>query len=211
MIVISNTSPLNYLVLIEEIELLPKLFGQITIPQAVLHELRRPETPDAVREWANVAPSWLQVRAVSVIDPMINLGTGETEAISLANELHADLVLLDDRKARNLALARGLSVVGTLNILEAAAVRELADLPSATIRLLHTNFRAPADLVKTLIEQDAARRKQRQTAARKNLSSVVLACPSAFLKPAIRNSQSEIGWRPTAHCSLSLIVNRIAQ
>lgn len=165
MIVISNTSPLNYLVLIEEIELLPKLFWQITIPQAVLHELRRPETPDAVREWANIAPSWLQVRAVSVIDPAINLGAGETEAISLANELHADLVLLDDRKARNLALARGLSVAGTLNILEAAAVRELADLPSATIRLLHTNFRAPADLVKTLLEQDAARRKQRQNSS----------------------------------------------
>lgn len=161
MIVVSDTSPVNYLVLIGEIDLLPKLFGQVIIPQAVSDELRRRETPAVVREWANAAPSWLQIRVASVIDPSINLGPGEAEAISLSIELHASQLLLDDRKARSLATARGLSVAGTLNILEAGATRQLVDLPSAIVRLHRTNFRAPADLVKVLLDRDAARKKQK--------------------------------------------------
>jgi predicted nucleic acid-binding protein len=158
MIVVSNTSPLNYLVLIGDIELLPKLFGRVIIPQAVLDELRSSDAPDAVRQWSNAAPPWLQTRSPAAIDASIKLGAGETEAISLAMELKADELLLDDKKARNLAFVRGLAVAGTLNILDAAADRELIDLPNALIRLLRTNFRAPADLVKEMLDRDAARR-----------------------------------------------------
>ena len=64
-----------------------------------------------------------------------------------------------------LAIARGLSVAGTLNILEAAADREFVDLPSAISLLLQTNFRAPVDLAKALLERDAARRKERQNSS----------------------------------------------
>ena len=131
MIIVADTSPLNYLLLIREIELLPSLFGQVIIPHAVWAELHAPGTPDVVREWANSAPSWLEIRSASFIDPGIKLGVGEVEAICLASELQADQLLVDDRKARKIALARGLMVAGTLNILEAAALREMVDLPKA--------------------------------------------------------------------------------
>lgn len=159
MIIVADTSPINYLVLIREIGLLPSLFGQVIIPPAVWAELHAPGTPQVVREWADSAPSWLEIRTALFIDPGIKLGIGEVQAICLASELQADQVLVDDRKARKIALARGLMVAGTLNILEAAALRDMVDLPNAIRELHQTNFRAPADLVKLLLERDAERKK----------------------------------------------------
>jgi len=159
MIIVADTSPLNYLVLIREIELLPSLFGQVIVPHAVLAELRAAGTPEVVREWADSAPSWLEIRTPSFIDAGIKLGRGEVEAICLASELQADQLLVDDSKARKIALARGLMVAGTLNILEAAALRGMVDLPNALRKLQQTNFRAPADLVGLLLERDAERKE----------------------------------------------------
>jgi predicted nucleic acid-binding protein len=162
MIIVADTSPLNYLVLIREIELLHKLFGQVIIPSAVWTELRAPGTPEVVQKWADSIPSWLEIRTASFIDPEIKLGAGEVEAICLAGELQADELLVDDRKARRVAVARGLTVAGTLNILEAGATRDLIDLPNAIRRLQQTNFRAPAELVKLLLDRDADRKKSFQ-------------------------------------------------
>lgn len=92
MIVISDTSPINYLGLVDEIGLLPKLFGEIIIPQVVLSELERIEAPKEVRAWLATNPDWLEVRSVSAIDLTITLGAGECEAISLAKEINADLI-----------------------------------------------------------------------------------------------------------------------
>jgi predicted nucleic acid-binding protein len=64
MIVIADTGPVNYLVLIQMADLLPRLFGQVLIPLAVVAELRDPATPDPVRAWIANAPAWLQVRAL---------------------------------------------------------------------------------------------------------------------------------------------------
>ena len=165
MIIVADTSPLNYLVLIGEINLLPGLFGQVIIPKAVLAELHAPGTPEVVREWVDSIPSWLEIRTASFIDPAIRLGVGEAEAICLASELQADQLLVDDRKARKIAVARGLRVAETLNILEAAALREMVDLPNAIRRLQLTNFRAPVDLVRLMLDRDAERKKS----ARRNL------------------------------------------
>jgi len=159
MIVVSDTSPLNYLVLINQIDLLPKLFGQVIIPEAVLSELSHSGSPEAVRKWADAAPPWLTIRIVSPIQLPSTLGPGETEAISLAIELNAELLLLDDRKARNLARERGLNVAGLLNLLETASIRELVDLPRVIARLRQTNFRAPADIVRAMLQRHGQRRK----------------------------------------------------
>ena len=51
MIVVADTSPLNYLVLIDEVDLLPALFGEVLIPQAVFQELKHPKTPAKVQQW----------------------------------------------------------------------------------------------------------------------------------------------------------------
>jgi predicted nucleic acid-binding protein len=60
--VVSNTSPLNYLVLIGEIEILPALHHHVVIPVAVSEELHDPATPDAVRGWIENPPGWLEIR-----------------------------------------------------------------------------------------------------------------------------------------------------
>ena len=66
MIVVADTSPLNYLILIGEADLLHRLYSRVLIPQGVLSELRHPRTPSAVVEWVNHRPAWLEVRQVVV-------------------------------------------------------------------------------------------------------------------------------------------------
>lgn len=151
MIVVSDTSPINYLVLIGEIELLFHLFGKVIIPKAVLDESRKQGTPETVKDWANHYPDWLKIQNAAQIDRTINLGAGERETISLAKEINADLVLIDDRKARKAAIERGLNVAGTINILESASKSGLVDLPTVFQKLQQTNFRiAPVLIVKIL-------------------------------------------------------------
>ncbi len=62
MIVVADTSPINYLLLIQEIDVLPKMYGRVVIPRAVQHELQQPVAPGVVRTWIKAAPSWLEIR-----------------------------------------------------------------------------------------------------------------------------------------------------
>lgn len=153
MIVIADTSPLNYLILIDEIELLPKLFGTVIVPQAVLTEMQAEGSPQAVKDWFASNPSWINIESASVIDNTIMLGAGECEAISLAREKSADLVLIDDRKARLAAISRGLNVAGTITILESAAKRNLVDLATAFKELAQTNFRIAPRLLQEILDR----------------------------------------------------------
>ena len=82
------------------------------------------------------------VRSPLEIDRTPRLGRGEAEAIGLAIETHADLLLADDRSARRAAERRGINVAGTLNVLVAASNRVLLELQPAIEKLLATNFRA---------------------------------------------------------------------
>jgi predicted nucleic acid-binding protein len=153
MIVVSDTSPINYLVLIDEIDLFPKLFGKIIIPSAVVAELQNIASPQAVKDWIDSPPDWLQIQTPQNIDYTITLGSGEREGISLAKEINSDLILLDDRKARRAAIERGLNVAGTLNILTTASKKEMIDLGDALQKLRKTNFRVSPALLLELLEQ----------------------------------------------------------
>ena len=62
MIVIADITPLNYLVLIEQSSLLPRLYGRVLIPLAVYEELQQEHTPALVRAWVANRPAWLEVR-----------------------------------------------------------------------------------------------------------------------------------------------------
>jgi len=100
MIVIADTTTLNYLILIDLTRILAELFGQVVIPQAVLNELQSPQAPEEVREWFAHCPDWLVVREVPQPDPTLaHLDPGEREAITLAQELQADLIRSSVRKA----------------------------------------------------------------------------------------------------------------
>jgi len=97
MIVVSDTSPLNYLVLIEVVEVLPAVFTRVVVPPAVVEELQAPGAPDAVKAWIAAPPSWLEVRIPESSGTSLALGQAEREAICLAYELSA-LCLIDDLK-----------------------------------------------------------------------------------------------------------------
>ena len=91
-VIISNTTPINYLVLIDHIAVLYQLYTRVTIPQAVFGEVQEAETPAKVRAWVASHPAWLEVRTVAIpCDAALAfLDAGEREAIRLATELEAD-------------------------------------------------------------------------------------------------------------------------
>lgn len=155
MIVVTNTSPLCYLLLCGYLEILPKLFEKVIIPQAVYDELRDKEAPAVLQDWIAQPPAWLEIRSVSTEpDAMLNqLHPGEREAIVLAERLGADLILLDEKVARQIAVERGLNVAGLLGVLDEATTRGLIDLSAAVERLQSTTFRASPRLLKSLLDR----------------------------------------------------------
>lgn len=108
MTVVSNASPLIALERIQQIELLQRLFGYIVIPPAVRVEVFGTQSP----------PDWIVERKPTIpFRPSRDLGKGETEAIALTLELHADWLLMDDLDGRKEARRVGVSVMGTIGIL----------------------------------------------------------------------------------------------
>lgn len=65
MIVVADSGPPHYLILIEQIELLRRFYGQVTIPDAVADELRAAGSPEVVRNWIAHPPDWVTVTHVS--------------------------------------------------------------------------------------------------------------------------------------------------
>jgi len=152
--VVSDTSPLCYLLLIDEIAVLPALFERVLVPRAVAAELSHSAAGRRLQEWIAAPPAWLEIR--NVPQPPLELGRlgpGEIEAITLAEAIGADLVILDERKARQAATDRGLPITGLLGILARAAEKDLIDLADTLDRLGRTNFRAEPKLFKLLLEK----------------------------------------------------------
>jgi predicted nucleic acid-binding protein len=160
--VITNNTPLRYLVFLGYETILRDLFTHLLVPQAVVNELQRPKTPARVRTWMASPPPWLEIRQpVRTPDPvLLQFGAGERDTLLLAEELQADLVLLDERDAHAEAIRRGFATFGTLRLLEMAAQRHLLDLPTALTALAATTFYMDDALVQDLLARDAARKRQ---------------------------------------------------
>jgi predicted nucleic acid-binding protein len=152
-VVVSDTSPLHYLILCDAQAILPSLFHSVVIPPMVFAELQQPNTPDRVQEWVSSLPPWVTVQAPKTIDVTLNIDAGELEAICLAREINAAAVLMDDRAGRNAAGRCGVAVIGTIGLLEQAAVRGLLDLPAALERLRQTNIRLDPQLIQAALER----------------------------------------------------------
>lgn len=162
MLIVADTSPVNYLVLLEQTALLPALYTRVFLPPAVVLELRDPEAPEAVQAWAASLPSWCEVKRPAsevATSSLAHLGAGEQEAIVLAQELRADVLLIDEVDGRCAARARALTVTGTLGVLERAAERGLIDLPSVLARLVTTTFHVRDELLQAMLARDAARKR----------------------------------------------------
>jgi predicted nucleic acid-binding protein len=151
MIVVSDTSPINYLLAIGQVEILPKLFGTIVIPSVVMAELKAGNAPESHLRWLTKLPAGFEVRSAAHLDPALDLDAGEREAICLAEELHAAAVLMDERKGRAVARQRGLAVVGTIGVLEKAASLRLLDLEAALVALRRTTFFGSEELIQAAL------------------------------------------------------------
>ena len=147
-LVVADTSPLFYLLSIDHIDLLPRLFGTVFIPDAVHKELCHPQAPKLVRDWATALPAWVEVTPVDLLDDaaFAQLGAGERAAITPALSLNADLILIDERKGTAVALNKGFEVTGTLGVLGLAARRGLIDLadsfPGSSLQISATARRS---------------------------------------------------------------------
>ncbi len=145
-IVVSDTTPLNYLILVGCVDVLPRLFGKLLVPPAVISEMRHPQAPPPVSAWATNLPAWAEIRTPQS-DLGLKIGRGENEAISLAVELADAALLVDDKKARNAAETRGLMAIGTITILDLADELGLLDFEKVLPLLLKTNFHIEAALL----------------------------------------------------------------
>ncbi len=129
--VVADSGLLRYLVLTAAIELLPRLFGRVLIPEIVAVELSRPSTPPAVRNWLATSPDWLERHPTppetGTFPP--RLGAGERAAIGLAQAVSATLLLIDDRAGIVAARVQGLEATGTLGVLVRGAQLGLIDEP----------------------------------------------------------------------------------
>jgi uncharacterized protein len=128
--VISNASPLITLSKVGALRLLPALFGKVVVAIEVFHEVT---VAGAGRFGANdvqEAP-WIEAKSLSNAirftqwRSRYGLGAGETATILLAQELSANLAIIDERIARGLATSLGINVIGCVGILESAARRNL--------------------------------------------------------------------------------------
>lgn len=148
MIVVADTTPLNYLVLLGLSDALRQMYGRVIVPEAVFTEMLRSEAPESVRRWAAAPPEWIEKVHVSELDATLpqNLGAGEREAISLALAIGADVVLMDEQIGRREAEARHLKVAGTFGILFQVSMSGTLDFPAAVQKLGELGFHASPKL-----------------------------------------------------------------
>ncbi len=120
MTIVSNTSPISNLAAIGQLSLLQQVYSQVTIPQAVANEIAKVAK---IYTQAAAVPtlSWITVQVVSdttrVQQLRTNLDAGESEAIALALEIDAELLLIDEQLGRKIAINEGLNITGLLGVL----------------------------------------------------------------------------------------------
>ena len=156
MIVVADSGPLHYLILLEQIELLRRFYGQVLVPEPVASELSAAGAPALVRDWITKPPTWVDVRpvpsdAVSTITD--DLDPGERAAIALAEMVHADLLLIDEAAGRAEAKRRHLRVTGTLGVLRAGAEQGLVNVPELLDRLKATSFYVDETLLSAVFDR----------------------------------------------------------
>ena len=139
MILIADASPLIALSLCDQLNLLELLFDEIALPEAVFNEINIPDKPEAAKIINFVRD---RIRPVDLSDFIIsvpNLGRGELEAMALYKKIHADFLLVDDKKARQIALYNNIKVVGSLGVLLLAKRKGIIEKIRPFLDILHAS------------------------------------------------------------------------
>jgi len=161
MIAVSNTTPLRYLIAIEQEHLFGQLFEKIIVPAAVHEELTEARTPEKVRRRILSPPAWYEVRETPETQAIafpVTLHRGERDAILLAEKLQPDVILIDEQVGRTIALSRNLPVSGTLGILERAdTIGIMTDFPDILKQLKSSGFFIAESLEQQLLQRYRAR------------------------------------------------------
>lgn len=154
MIVISDSSPLISLAVIEKLDMLGKLYEEIYVPIAVSEEVVRADKP-----FARKLKLFLNGRTKSVKNKMAveilsgDIGAGEAEAIVLALEQQPAVVLIDDLKARRFAKMNGLNVIGTMGILlKAKKVELIKEIKPLISELLLSDIRIGKKIIEITLQ-----------------------------------------------------------
>jgi len=154
MLVVSDSSPFVGLLKIGHVDALPKLYGSVIIPAEVAAELASEKRPIEVRSFIQSAPAWLTVRTPSKLEAIADIDKGELAAISLARELRADILLIDETRGREAAIARNIRTLRTTAmLLDAANAGVIPDLKAAFDKLQATNFRVKPQTLEGLLKQ----------------------------------------------------------
>lgn len=122
MIVISDTTPIISLSKAEQLEVLEALFGEVFIPEAVYEELTGNQKFQLEAEKVKKCPfikvkQVEDIKSVNIFQRVTGLDAGESESIVMAEEKQADLLLIDEKKARHVAKQMGLAITGTIGVL----------------------------------------------------------------------------------------------
>jgi len=162
--IVSNTSPLRYLVAVGQVDLLRQVFEKVLIPPAVFAELTHPSGRDDVRQWIEQPPAWLRVHALESPPPrelVATLDPGECEALQLALETHPDFILMDERLGRRAATALGLTVIGALGLLrESYRQRYLTEPLNVLDQMRRIGFRVSQPLYREFQQEIQSMRPQ---------------------------------------------------
>ena len=162
-VVIADASPINYLILIDCIDVLRRLYGIIVIPPEVLSELTAEGAPEVVRSWMEERPDWIEVESAPEGMPIYAvLDAGEAAAIRLAlaepgslfrSEFDEPdcLFLIDETEGRSVASRLRIPNTGTLGVLLEAARNGFVDLRLALDDLQRTNFRVRQSLIAQIL------------------------------------------------------------
>jgi len=160
-VVVADTSPINYLILIDCIGLLRRLYTLVVVPAEVFAELTSTGAPPEVATWMQSRPEWIEVRPPSSKSGLpaalaeADLDAGEQAAIQLALAEHDVLLLIDEAAGRSVASQLGIANTGTLGVLVAAAREGLVDLKTSLSKLQSTSFRISRSLIDEVLANPA--------------------------------------------------------
>lgn len=157
MIVVSDASPLIGLSAVGHLDLLRRLYDQVTVPEAVFSEVTEPESGRPGAEAVSEA-DWIRSRPAAdhalIDDLQAEVDAGEAEAIALAVEVDADVLLIDERRGRALAARMGLERIGVLGVLVEAKRKDFLPAVEPVLEDLvsEAGFRISAALHRRVLE-----------------------------------------------------------